>query len=143
MTFPAGLFRYPVSAAEALGLYEPENQPKSREDQAADLDYRDRALEGYVSDATDPSAVPTFNQSLDRGRDAITFVSSTTFSGTGTFGAGFNSSPVVILTVECGRGQDIRPILTVVSSSGFNYKLTNAASSTTTAYVHWVAVKRT
>lgn len=139
MTTP-GFFRFPVSTAEALGLYEEEGSPKSREDQAGDLDFRDRALEDYVSIVTDPSTTATFGESLDRGRIALTFASATTYTSTGTFAAVFENAPRVIITVECGRGQDIRPILTEVTTSGFTFKLTNAASSTTTAFVHWYAV---
>lgn len=141
MTTDAGFYRQPISTAEALGLYEPEDQPKSKEDQAADLDYIDRSREDFISNATSPSTVPTFGQSLDRGRDARTMPGATTMTTTAAFSQTFNAAPRVVATIECGRGQDLRVILTSVSTSGFEYKVTAPASSTTTLFVHWMAVQ--
>ena len=131
------LIRLPISFAEALGLYD---DGKSDEDKAADLDYVGRALEDGLTSALGSGNVATFDQSLSRGREAGTFVSTTTYSSSATFTATFSAVPRVVLTVECGRGQDIRPILTSVTTSGFGFKLTASATSTTTCFVHWVAV---
>lgn len=141
MTTSAGFYRQPISTAEALGLYEPDDQPKSKEDQAADLDYIDRSRENYISEATSPDSVPTFGSSLDRGREDVTFAAAGVYQSTATFTVTFDATPRVTATVECGRDQDIRPILRVVGTSSFTYKLTNASTgSTTTCFVHWTAV---
>jgi hypothetical protein len=135
-----GIFRFPVRTAEAFGLLD--EGERDREDIAADLDYQDTAVENFLSDVTASGSVATFGQSMDRGRDGATFATSTTYSTNVTYEATFSLVPRVVLSVECGRGQDIRPILTAVTSSGFSYKLTNAATSTTTCFVHWVAVSQ-
>lgn len=131
------LIRLPISFAEALGLYDEE---KSDEDKAADLDYVGRALEDGLTAALGSGNVATFDQSLARGREAATFTSTTSYSSSATYTSAFSSAPRVVLTVECGRGQDIRPILTSVSTSGFGFTLTASGVSTTTCFVHWVAV---
>lgn len=135
-----GIFRFPVRTAEAFGLLD--QGERDREDIAADLDYQDTAIEQFLSDVTASGSVATFGRSLDRGREGATFTSTTSYSSSATFTNAFSLVPRVVLTVECGRGQDIRPILTNVTVSGFSYKLTNAATSTTTCFVHWVAVSQ-
>lgn len=134
------LIRLPISFAEALGLYD--DDTKSDEDKAADLDYIGRALEDGLTVALGSGSVATFGSSLDRGRDGATFTGGTTYSTNVTYTNAFSAVPRVVLTVECGRGQDIRPILTSVSTSGFGYTLTAGAVSTTTCFVHWVAVSQ-
>lgn len=42
-------FRFPYYSSVALGYEEPEGQPKSREDIASDMDYRDQLLEDFLS----------------------------------------------------------------------------------------------
>lgn len=135
-----GIFRFPVRTAEAFGLLE-EGQ-RDREDIAADLDYQDSAIENFLSDVTSAGSIATFGSSLDRGRESATFASATTYSSSATFTNAFSLAPRVVVTVECGRGQDISPITTVVSTTGFSYKLTNSATSTATCFVHWVAVSQ-
>ena len=136
-----GQFRFPIRSADIWGLNDGEKRPD--EDIAADLDYQDNAVELFLSDVTESANVATFGSSLDRGRDTATFSASAIYSTNVVFVASFSALPRVIVTVECGRGQQITPILTSVSVTGFGYRLTNASTgSTTTAFVHWVAVNQ-
>jgi hypothetical protein len=134
-----GLFRFPIRSADIWGLNDGEK--RSDEDIAADLDYQDNAVEQFLGDATSASNVPTFGQSFDRSNTPATFLSASSYSSSDTFSFTFAASPRVVLTVECGRGQNIAPILTAVRNTGFDYTLWNAAVSTTTCVVHWVAVE--
>jgi hypothetical protein len=137
MTTP-GLFRFPIRSADVWGLQD--EQKRSNEDIAADLDYQDNSIEGFLSDVTSAANVATFGESMAKGREAAAFVSATSYSSSAAYGFTFSNTPRIILSVECGRGQDLRPILTSVSATGFSYKITAASTSTTTLYVHWVAV---
>lgn len=138
MTTP-GIFRFPIRSADVWGLLD--EQKRSNEDIAADLDYQDNAVEGFLSDVTAASNVATFGQSMAKGQESAT-MNGTSYTSNATFGFTFSASPRVILTVENGRGQDLRPILVSVSSSGFSYKVNASATSTSTLFVHWVAVSR-
>jgi hypothetical protein len=138
MTTP-GIFRFPIRSADVWGLLEEEK--RSNEDIAADLDYQDNAIEGFLSDVTSSANVATFGESMAKGQESAT-MAGTTYTSNATFGFTFSQAPRVILTVENGRGQDLRTILTNVTTSGFGYKVTAAATSTSTLFVHWVAVSR-
>jgi len=136
-----GQFRFPIRSAEIWGLNDGEKRPD--EDIAADLDYQDNAVELFLSDVTADASVATFGSSLDRGRSTATFAGSAIFTSNVVFEATFVATPRVIVTVECGRTQQITPILTGVTTTGFSYRLTNASTlSTATAFVHWVAVNQ-
>ena len=134
-----GFFRFPIRSADVWGLNDEER--RSNEDIAADLDYQDNAVEGFLSDVTNSVNVPTFGVSMDRGRDTATFAGAAIYSTAVAFEATFTATPRVVVSIECGRGQQITPILTALSTTSFSYRLTNASTlSTTTAFVHWVAV---
>ena len=134
-------FRVPVRSAVIWGLTDEE--PRDPEDIAADLDEYDTALENYVSNTSSPTNAPVFNQSYERGKESVIFAGAPSYTTNATFSHTFDGAPVVNLTVECGRGQNISPILTIVSGSGFTYRLANAsAASTTTLFVHWTAVEQ-
>ena len=138
MTTP-GIFRFPIRSADVWGLLD--EQKRSNEDIAADLDYQDNSIEGFLSDVTSSANVATFGESMAKGAQAAT-MNGTTYTSNATFGFTFSQSPRVILTVENGRGQDLRPILVTVSTSGFTYQVNASATSTSTLFVHWVAVSR-
>jgi hypothetical protein len=140
MTTP-GQFRMPIRTADIWGLNDPEgSEQRPDEDIAADLDYQDNAVENFLTDATSPENVPTFGESMDRGREAVTQTGTGSYSSSATFESTYAASPRVVLTVECGRAQDLTAILTSVSTSGFAYRVIAPAASTTTALLHWVAV---
>lgn len=137
-----GIFRMPVRSADIWGLNDPDGSEKrDNEDIAADLDYQDNAIENFLSDSTSPENVPTFGSSLDRGRESATMPAATKYTSAAVFVSVFPAAPRVVLTVECGRAQDLRVILTSVTTSGFGYQVTAPTSSTTTLFVHWVAVQ--
>ena len=138
-----GLFRFSLRTAEILGLTDPEGaDPRTDEDKAGDFDYQDRQIENYLSDVTGASNVGVFDESLQRGRELGTMPATTTYSSNAVFVTNFPATPRVVLTVECGRGQDMSAILTSVSVGGFGFKVTTAtAGSTSTLFVHWVAVQ--
>lgn len=138
MTTP-GIFRFPIRSADVWGLLEEEK--RSNEDIAADLDYQDNAVESFLSDVTSSANVATFGESIAKGASAAT-MNGTTYTSSVTYGFTFSQAPRVVLTVENGRGQDLRPILTQVTTSSFDYKITTSATSTSTLFVHWVAVAR-
>lgn len=141
MVSTPGQFRLPIRSADIWGLNDGEERPK--EDIAADLDYQDTSIESFLSDVTSDANVPTFGTSMDRGRDTATFAGSAIFTTNVTFNATFTATPRLVVTVECGRGQQITPILTGVTTTGFSYRLTNASTlSTATSFVHWVAVSQ-
>ncbi len=135
----AGIFRFPIRSADVWGLLEEEK--RSNEDIAADLDYQDNAVESFLSDVTSSANVATFGESIAKGASAAT-MNGTTYTSSVTYGFTFSQAPRVVLTVENGRGQDLRPILTQVTTSSFDYKITTSATSTSTLFVHWVAVAR-
>ena len=139
MTTP-GLFRFPIRTADIWGLNDGEE--RSSEDIAADLDYQDNAVELFLTDTSSPENVPTFGQSMDRGREPVTMPGATTYSSTITYGFTFSSAPRVTLTVECGRAQALVPILTLVGVLNATYTVVAPATSTTTAWLHWVAVSQ-
>jgi hypothetical protein len=135
-------FRVPVRSAVIWGLTD-EGEPRDPEDIAADLDEYDTALENYVSNGNSPNTAPVFNQSFERGKVSATFAGVGSYTSIGTFSHTFSGTPVVNLTVECGRGQNITPILTAVSGGSFTFRLANASTaSTTTLFVHWTAVEQ-
>ena len=138
MTTP-GIFRFPIRSADVWGLME--EQKRSNEDIAADLDYQDNAIEGFLSDVTSSANVATFGQSMAKGAEAAT-MNGTSYTSSVAYGFTFSAAPRVILTVENGRGQDLRSILVSVSTTGFSYKVNASATSTSTIFVHWVAVAR-
>jgi hypothetical protein len=134
-----GQFRFPIRSADIWGLNDEEKRPD--EDIAADLDYQDNSIELFLSDVTSSGNVPTFGASMDRGRSTATFSGAAVYTTSVSFEATFTATPRVVVTVECGRGQEITPILTSVTTGGFSYRLTNASTlSTATSFVHWVAV---
>lgn len=133
-----GSFRLPLKTWEAWGLLDQEE--RSNEDIAADLDYIDRALENFVSNVTDPSTTATFGSSLDRGRELVTMPNDTITDSTALFTTTFSTAPRVILTVECALGQDLVGMATVVGTSSFSYNVRASTVSTATLYVHWVAI---
>jgi len=134
-----GIFRFPIRSADVWGLLEEEK--RSNEDIAADLDYQDNAVEGFLSEVTSSANVATFGESVARGAEAAT-MNGTSYTSNVTYGFTFSQSPRVILTVENGRSQDLRPILVSVSTTGFTYRVNTSATSTSTLFVHWVAVSR-
>jgi len=138
MTTP-GIFRFPIRSADVWGLME--EQKRSNEDIAADLDYQDNAIEGFLSDVTSSANVATFGESMAKGAEAAT-MNGTSYTSSATYGFTFSAVPRVILTVENGREQDLRPILVSTSTTGFTYKVNASATSTSTLFVHWVAVAR-
>ena len=135
-----GNFRFPIRSADIWGLNDPDGDKRTDEDIAADLDYQDNSIENFLTDATSPENVPTFGSTMDRGREAVTQTGTGSYSSAAVFVSTFSDVPRVVLTVECGRGQDLTAILTLVSTSQFAYKVIAPAASTTTAFVHWVAV---
>lgn len=134
-----GIFRFPIRSADVWGLLEEEK--RSNEDIAADLDYQDNAIEGFLSDVTSSANVATFGESVAKGQEAAT-MNGTSYTSNAVYGFTFSAAPRVVLTVENGRAQDLRPILVTVSTTGFSYKVTASATSTSTLFVHWVAVAR-
>lgn len=138
MTTP-GIFRMPIRSADVWGLMETEK--RSNEDIAADLDYQDNAIEGFLSDVTSSANVATFGESMAKGSTPAT-MAGTTYTSSVAYGFTFSQAPRVVLTVENGRGQDLRPILTNVTTSSFSYQINASATSTSTLFVHWVAVAR-
>jgi hypothetical protein len=138
MTTP-GIFRFPIRSADVWGLLEEEK--RSNEDIAADLDYQDNAIEGFLSDVTSSANVATFGESVARGAEPAT-MNGTSYTSNITYGFTFSAAPRVILTVENGRSQDLRPILVSVTTTGFTYQVNTSATSTSTLFVHWVAVSR-
>jgi hypothetical protein len=134
-----GLFRLPIRSADIWGLNDA-GEERDKEDIAADLDYQDNAIEQFLTDATSSSNVATFGDSLARGREPVTMPGALTYSSTITYGHTFSAVPRVNLTIECGRVQALDPILTLVGTASATYTVVAPATSTTTAFVHWVAV---
>ncbi len=103
-------------------------------------------LDAHESDTTsvhgiaDTSKIPLLDTTLQRGSSAVS-MNGTTTTRSVVFGNAFGAVPVVIATPLVGS--DLQPAyvdLTAASASGFTYRITLPATSTTTAIVYWVAV---
>jgi hypothetical protein len=133
------IFRFPVRSADIWGLMDEEK--RTDEDIAADLDYQDNSVEQFLSNTAPAAMAATFGRSLGRGREAGTFDGTGVLTGDASYGFRFKDPPRIMLTVESETGEDIRPILISVSTTGFTYRLRNAdEESVSPVFIHWVAV---